>query len=168
MFCVLFVCKCVLPPGVNQMCTATGCQPNCSWQIYQLQLLWGFPFFSPSLAASLHPFLPLSSLFTTISNLPSLFPCLFSCCKPTTSYPQFRNPKSSENRKFWHSPLILSTSLFLQYINKQHKQHCDAIYRLYLSHLGTADGGTVVKVLRYKSEGRSFDSRWCHLNFSLT
>jgi hypothetical protein len=29
-------------------------------------------------------------------------------------------------------------------------------------------GGTVVKVLRYKSEGRCFDSRWCHWNFSLT
>jgi hypothetical protein len=34
--------------------------------------------------------------------------------------------------------------------------------------LGTADGGTVVKVLRYKSEGCWFDSRWCHWNFSLT
>jgi hypothetical protein len=29
-------------------------------------------------------------------------------------------------------------------------------------------GGTVAKVLRYKSEGRWFDSRWCHCNFSLT
>ena len=28
--------------------------------------------------------------------------------------------------------------------------------------------GTVVKVLCYKSEGRWFDSRWCHWNFSLT
>ena len=26
----------------------------------------------------------------------------------------------------------------------------------------------MVKVLRYKSEGRWFDSRWCHWNFSLT
>jgi len=26
----------------------------------------------------------------------------------------------------------------------------------------------VFKVLCYKSEGRWFDSRWCHLNFSLT
>jgi hypothetical protein len=33
---------------------------------------------------------------------------------------------------------------------------------------GTADGGTVVKVLRYKSEGRWFNSRWCNWNFSLT
>jgi hypothetical protein len=29
-------------------------------------------------------------------------------------------------------------------------------------------GGAVVKVLRYKSQGRWFDSRWCHWNFSLT
>ena len=29
-------------------------------------------------------------------------------------------------------------------------------------------GGTVVKVLRYKSEGRWFDPSWCHWNFSLT
>jgi len=29
-------------------------------------------------------------------------------------------------------------------------------------------GNTVVKVLCYKSEGRWFDSRWCHLKFSLT
>jgi hypothetical protein len=26
-------------------------------------------------------------------------------------------------------------------------------------------GSTVVKVLRYKSEGRWFDRRWCHGNF---
>ena len=25
-----------------------------------------------------------------------------------------------------------------------------------------------VEALRYKSEGRRFDSRWCHWNFSLT
>ena len=29
-------------------------------------------------------------------------------------------------------------------------------------------GGTVVKVLCYKSEGRWLDPRWCHWNFSLT
>jgi len=29
-------------------------------------------------------------------------------------------------------------------------------------------GGTVVKMLCYKSEGRWYDSRWCHWNFSLT
>ena len=29
-------------------------------------------------------------------------------------------------------------------------------------------GGTVVNVLRYKSQGRWFDSGWCNWNFSLT
>jgi len=31
-----------------------------------------------------------------------------------------------------------------------------------------ACGGTVVKVLCYKLEGRWFDPSWCHLNFLLT
>jgi len=36
-------------------------------------------------------------------------------------------------------------------------------------HIVTGDsGGSVVKGLCYKSEGRWFDSRWCHWNFSLT
>ena len=42
--------------------------------------------------------------------------------------------KSSENRKFWSSALISFTSLLLQYINKL-QIHCNAIHRLYLSHL---------------------------------
>jgi len=29
-------------------------------------------------------------------------------------------------------------------------------------------GGTVVKLLCYKSEGRWFDPSWCHWNFLLT
>jgi hypothetical protein len=33
--------------------------------------------------------------------------------------------------------------------------------------IGIGDrGSTVVKVLRYKSEGRWFNPRWCHWNFS--
>ena len=40
---------------------------------------------------------------------------------------------------------------------------------LYNNTISTWDrGGTVVKVLCYKSEGRWFDSRWCNWNFSLT
>jgi hypothetical protein len=31
-----------------------------------------------------------------------------------------------------------------------------------------ASGGAVVEALRYKTEGRGFDSRWSHWNFSLT
>jgi hypothetical protein len=37
-----------------------------------------------------------------------------------------------------------------------------------LSNLGTADGGAVVKVLCYKSEGGWLDSGWCHWIFPLT
>ena len=33
---------------------------------------------------------------------------------------------------------------------------------------GEDRGGTVGKVLCYKSEGLWFDSSWCHWNFSLT
>ena len=37
-----------------------------------------------------------------------------------------------------------------------------------LTHLIGGDrGGTVVKALCYKSEGRWFDPSWCHWNFSL-
>jgi hypothetical protein len=37
-----------------------------------------------------------------------------------------------------------------------------------ITYSGGGRGGTVVKALCYKSEGRWFDSRWCHWNFSLT
>ena len=33
--------------------------------------------------------------------------------------------------------------------------------------LRSGRGSTVVKVLRYKSEGRWFGPSWCHWNFSL-
>ena len=34
-------------------------------------------------------------------------------------------------------------------------------------HMGGRVRGGAVEALRYKPEGRGFDSRWCHLNFSL-
>ena len=37
----------------------------------------------------------------------------------------------------------------------------------YYDSVGTAVA-QLVEALRYKSEGRGFDSRWCHWNFSLT
>jgi hypothetical protein len=33
---------------------------------------------------------------------------------------------------------------------------------------GTLLVAQLVEALRYKLEGREFDSRWCHCNFSLT
>jgi hypothetical protein len=41
------------------------------------------------------------------------------------------------------------------------------IYLLYTIKEGHAVA-QLVKALRYKLEGRGFDSRWCHWNFSLT
>jgi hypothetical protein len=55
-------------------------------------------------------------------------------------------------------------------LSQVHIPYLAAKFDLYvpLLYTGTADGDTVVKVLRYKSEGGWFDSRWCHWNFSLT
>jgi hypothetical protein len=47
-------------------------------------------------------------------------------------------------------------------------EQTNILFHAITNFVGTADGGTAVKVLRYKSEGRWFDSRWCHWNFSLT
>jgi hypothetical protein len=41
------------------------------------------------------------------------------------------------------------------------KKARNAIYSWYKEVLGDR-GSTLVKVLRYKSEGRWFDPRWCH------
>ena len=42
-----------------------------------------------------------------------------------------------------------------------------SFWTTYLVFSGTAVA-QLVEALRYKSEGRGFDSRWCHWNFSLT
>ena len=48
-----------------------------------------------------------------------------------------------------------------KYQNRDHKN------LFYVISSGTAVA-QLVEALRYKSEGRGFDSRWCHWNFSLT
>jgi hypothetical protein len=65
----------------------------------------------------------------------------------TTSYCDTRGLKSNKNLHIYNFKIIYVLCFYI---------------------VGTADGGTVVKVLCYKSEGRWFDSRWCHWNFSLT
>jgi len=80
-----------------------------------------------------------------------------------TSYPLMR---------FWIQeecvPEILCTMHFYCFLNnwqilEQCKcEICDAVP------LHQARGGTVVKVLCYKSEGHWFDPSWCKWNFSLT
>ena len=48
------------------------------------------------------------------------------------------------------------------------------MFRLFKNYMKWPDdgdgdrGGTVAKVLYYKSEGRWFDPSWCHWNFSMT
>jgi hypothetical protein len=47
----------------------------------------------------------------------------------------------------------------------------DATIQVNLLFLVNSTGHAVaqlVEAMRYKSEGRGFDSRWCHWNFSLT
>jgi len=48
-------------------------------------------------------------------------------------------------------------------------KHYELLRKLYffIIHPFGDRGSTVVKLLRYKSEGCLFDSRWCHWNFSL-
>ena len=51
-----------------------------------------------------------------------------------------------------------------------HNNHCHGVtvhLHLNILLLGHAVA-QLVEALRYKSEGRGFDSRWCHCNFSLT
>jgi len=45
---------------------------------------------------------------------------------------------------------------------------CPTCENLLLLLLYGARGGVVVKALRYKPEGRGFDSRWFHWIFSVT
>jgi hypothetical protein len=56
-------------------------------------------------------------------------------------------------------------------LHKLHLVYCvfnlADIYR-YLRSLSGTRGGAGVESLRYKPEGRRFDSRWCHWIFSLT
>ena len=43
-----------------------------------------------------------------------------------------------------------------------------AVINVHIISHGRTAVAQLVEALRYKSEGRGFDSRWCHWNFSLT
>jgi len=47
-------------------------------------------------------------------------------------------------------------------------KHVEEVHLMFVLIKNGDRGGTVFKVLCYKSEGRWFDPRWCHWNFSLT
>ena len=92
--------------------------------------------------------------------------CLFSCSLAQRAWNSIHsctnnNMTNSENTLKFNGETSLFTSssfalFFLSFLSLS-----------YLFSLGDR-GGTVVKVLCYKSEGRWFDSRWCHWKFSLT
>ena len=63
-----------------------------------------------------------------------------------------------------------ATFVSLRYYSRQEKIQCfskNVVLKLLYVLEGTAVA-QLVEALRYKSEGRGFDSRWCHWNFSLT
>ena len=59
--------------------------------------------------------------------------------------------KSETGRSFFPSALVLPSQFY-------------SVYIMYSGHAVAQ----LVETLRYKPEGRGFDSRWCHWNFSLT
>ena len=62
-----------------------------------------------------------------------------------------------------HSALISTITVY-----KVERANCVALKKFRVRNTCVVNrGSTVVKVLCYKSEGRWFDSRWCHWNFSL-
>jgi len=61
-----------------------------------------------------------------------------------------------------------SNIIYLSDIQRQkHLQHGNLIKIFYCTRRGHAVA-QFVEALRYKPEGRGFDSRWCHWDFSLT
>ena len=63
--------------------------------------------------------------------------------------------------KAWKPPSLLKVQIYISVVL------LDDIFMLLYNKNG-GHGGTVVKVLCYKSEGRWFNPSWCHWNFSLT
>jgi hypothetical protein len=67
--------------------------------------------------------------------------------------------------------------MFLQNVHKflpasREYAHSPMLYLITAATTTTTNWGyavaQMVEALRYKPEGRGFDSRWCHRNFSLT
>jgi len=70
--------------------------------------------------------------------------------------PSGRYPATNENRLLSKGSCVVFDHITLMRAEKMHFV------------TSALRGSTVVKVLRYKSEGRWFDPRWCHWNFSST
>ena len=79
-----------------------------------------------------------------------------------------KNPRFAELAKKKYFPIYgnLGCTLVFEYMLKQLNQ-VEKFASYYLIFGGHAVA-QLVEALRYKSEGRGFDSRWCHWNFSMT
>jgi hypothetical protein len=69
-------------------------------------------------------------------------------------------------------PAFFETRIFitlcLKQVYNQRMAHIKNVKHSACFGWGTLMVAQLVEALRYKSEGRGFDSRWCHCNFSLT
>jgi hypothetical protein len=87
----------------------------------------------------------------------------------TFKTPSFKKNEDKTNFGFSYSNLIWAcyTLKICQFSLKGRKKlHREKIHVVYTLNWGHAVA-QLVEALRYKLEGRGFDSRWCHWNFSL-
>jgi hypothetical protein len=63
--------------------------------------------------------------------------------------------------------LIAQHGVSLRFVWQKNIYHSKENLVRYHKYTGVR-GGAVVEALRYKTEGRGIDSRWCHWNFSFT
>jgi len=77
----------------------------------------------------------------------------------------YRNVKPTSISSSCRAKLVLKTILCCRNAGCKYRMARSYNYIYVLTLFG---GGTVVKVLCHKSEGRWFDPSWCHWNFSLT
>jgi hypothetical protein len=75
--------------------------------------------------------------------------------------------KSNEETSLGEGKLMFNYHCRYLLMSLKQNQLDALIFLSFILEMGDC-GGTVVKLLRYKSEVRWFDSRWCHWNFSLT
>ena len=94
---------------------------------------------------------PFSAFWETVGLSPSAWSLNWEL-------PTHRHNKTSQTTWIFSNTAVRTPHPnYIHNIHNLHNLHC-------LSHAGTH----LVKVLRYKPEGRGFDFRWCHRNFSLT
>jgi len=92
--------------------------------------------------------------------------CFRACFLPGPSLRTYQHPGTYSNRRPSNRYCYLLAGGYL--LAKWQQYLFDKCLLPYIQSWTGDRGSTVVKALRYKSEGRWFDSRLCHWNFSLT